>query len=387
MIACPAPHAHVAGRKVCWFHVCGATGLAASVIVAVAGAERQGLPIGPIGALTVVGVAVFLALAMATKVIIGEERLTYYHHEVAILGSAAVFLHLTHHPVLAYLDVVAAGVGAFLVCGRVGCLLAGCCHGRPARWGVVYSSVHAEEGFPTSHVGVPLLPVQLIEAGLVTAIVFTALQVQADHAADGAALAVALVGYGAIRFSLEFMRGDVRPTCSGLTEAQLTSAVIAGLVVVGDVRGWLDVPAAVTVVAVILVVVAVYQIVTNRRSRRDRRAFRSPRHTSQLLLLIREPPPADGRIAVDTTSLGVVVSTSSNGRLHWGLSWPDHRLDEWYGKWVARLAVRAGVAANTIDVHQVNGVVHVLACATGAARLARVGVVGYGDAPSSVEVA
>jgi hypothetical protein len=369
MIACPAPHAHVAGRNVCWFHICGATGLAASVIVAVAGAERRGLPIGPIWALTVVGVAVFLTLAMVTKVIVGEERLTYYHHELAILGSAAVFLHLTHHPVLAYLDVVAAGVGAFLVCGRIGCLLAGCCHGRPARWGVVYSSVHAEDGFPTSHVGVPLMPVQLIEAGLVTLIVFTALQVQADDATDGAALAVALVGYGSIRFSLEFIRGDVRPKCSGLTEAQWTSAVIAGLVVVAGVGGRLAVPGAVTAIAVVLVVVAAHQIVTNRRPRRDRRAFRSPRHTGQLLLLIREPPPADGRIAVGTTSLGVVVSTSSNGRLHWGLSWPDHCVDQRDGKWVGRLAVRAGVAAGTPEVHQVNGVVHVLGRSTGGAAV------------------
>ena len=343
-------------------------------------------PSAPVWALTVVGVAVFLALAMVTKVIIGEERLTYYHHELAILGSAALFLHLTHHPVLAYLDVVAAGVGAFLVCGRVGCLLAGCCHGRPARWGVVYSSVHAEDGFPTSHVGVPLVPVQVIEAGLVTVIVLTALQVQTDHATDGAALAVALVGYGAIRFSLEFLRGDVRPMCSGLTEAQWTSAVIAGLVVVGGVRGWLAVPSAVMVIAVILVVVAAHQIVTNRRSRRDRRAFRSPRHSSQLLLLIREPPPADGRIAIGTTSLGVVVSTSSNGRLHWGLSWPDHRVDQRDGKWVARLAVRAGVAADTADVQQVNGVVHVLGGSTAPDRLADVEVVAYGDAPTSVGV-
>ena len=31
-----------------------------------------------------------------------------------------------------YLDATALGLGAFLACGRVGCTLAGCCHGRPA---------------------------------------------------------------------------------------------------------------------------------------------------------------------------------------------------------------------------------------------------------------
>jgi prolipoprotein diacylglyceryltransferase len=183
--------------------------------------------------LLAIAVGTFLAVALTTKVITGEERLTYYHHQLAILGASALFLALTGRPLLAYLDVLAAGIGGFLVCGRVGCYLVGCCHGRPARWGVVYGTDHAGAGLPGAFVGVPLVPVQLIESVAVACIV--ALTVRPS--APGAGLVVALVGYGGVRFCLEWLRGDARPSFVGLSEAQWTSVLLASSVAAARLAG------------------------------------------------------------------------------------------------------------------------------------------------------
>ena len=69
------------------------------------------------------------------------------------------------------LDVTALGLGVFLTCGRCGCLMVGCCHGKPFRWGVRYGEAHAREGFPAVYVGARLFPVQALEAVIVAAVV------------------------------------------------------------------------------------------------------------------------------------------------------------------------------------------------------------------------
>ena len=163
-IRCPGPHVHVGGRAISWFHLTGLAGAGASISVFLIGAHIRSLAAWPLLPLSAMAIVIFLGIAMVTKVVTGEERLTYYHNELVILGGGALFLHAVHQPVLAYLDLVAVAISAFLVCGRVGCCLVGCCHGRPGHHGVVYGAAHVDAGFPASYAGVPLVPVQLLEA-------------------------------------------------------------------------------------------------------------------------------------------------------------------------------------------------------------------------------
>lgn len=81
----------------------------------------------------------FLALAMAAKIVPGKETLVYYQHEIAVMITATFLWRMLRQPVLCYLDVTILGVGLFLAFGRVGCLMVGCCHGRPSPWGVCYA--------------------------------------------------------------------------------------------------------------------------------------------------------------------------------------------------------------------------------------------------------
>ena len=109
--------------------------------------------------------------------------------------------------------------------GRVGCFFNGCCYGRPttAWYGVT---------FPGQMKAV--LPTQLFEsAGLFFLyIALRLLQRPAVLRAPGKVLGAYLMGYAALRFSLEYSRGDQAIWWMGLTLAQLIS-VAAGLLGVG----------------------------------------------------------------------------------------------------------------------------------------------------------
>ena len=49
-----------------------------------------------------------------TKIIIGEERLIYYHHEIAIVLAVTMVLWLLDQPILPYLDITILRIGTFL---------------------------------------------------------------------------------------------------------------------------------------------------------------------------------------------------------------------------------------------------------------------------------
>jgi hypothetical protein len=146
------------------FQVCGYTGLALSILLAMSLVLWRGLSPLVMVVIILAAVLTFFGLALATKIVTGEESLIYYHHEIAVMSVVTVVLWLLGQPILAYLDVTLLGIGAFLVCGRIGCLMVGCCHGRPHRWGVCYRAQHATAGFPAYYVGIRLFPIQAVES-------------------------------------------------------------------------------------------------------------------------------------------------------------------------------------------------------------------------------
>lgn len=223
----PAPRVRLGRRWVSWFQVCGAGGVVAGLAAAVLGAGLRGLPLLPVLVLAGTAGAIFLLLAIGTALVVAEGRLTWFHHQLGIVAGCGLVLAITGRPVLGYLDLVGAGLLAFGVVGRVGCLLVGCCHGRPARHGVVYGPAHVEAGLELRYAGVVLMPVQLLEAVASASLLIACLATLGSTAAPGATLSLSLVGYAAARIGLERLRGDARPTAAGLSEAQWTAWVVA----------------------------------------------------------------------------------------------------------------------------------------------------------------
>lgn len=266
------------------FRRCGYVGVAGAAACALALAAQRGLSLWLEGGLIVIACLVFLGLALVTRRVAGRERLVYYHHEVVVLGVCAGVAALAGGPVLAHLDATALGLGVFLVCGRIGCLRAGCCHGRPARRGIVYGPEHAEAGFTRHLVGVPLVPVPAIEAVLVAGLVAAGAVATVGGQPAGTGLTAYVSGYAGIRFGFEFLRGDpLRPYWHGASEAQWTSTLLATAVLAGAAAGvlpfhWWDAAAAAGLAAALAVTVG--------RARRAPDVLH-PRHLQEVVRAVR----------------------------------------------------------------------------------------------------
>ena len=145
-----------------------------------------------------------------------------------LIGGALglfIFAKAFRAPVLQYLDLFAAGTALGHAIGRVGCLLSGCCYGLPTSSGfyVIYRSAID----PNVPLGVPLLPMQLIESFCLIAIYFLCEVVFYRGKRAGVSAAVYALTYAMARFILEFFRGDfVRGVLWGLSTSQYISVAV-----------------------------------------------------------------------------------------------------------------------------------------------------------------
>lgn len=210
------------------FRLSGLAGLIAASGLCLGLTFYKALPVWAEAAVVLTATLIFYLLAVSIKVATGKERLTYYHHQIVFLISIALLLKLMGQPVLPLLDISILGVGLLMACGRVGCLMVGCCHGRPSRWGVVYCAEHAARGFTPYYTGVRLFPVQVVEALWVFCVVAIGVILVLRGSAAGTTLGWYVTAYAAGRFCFEFLRGDAeRPYLCGFSEAQWTSLLLS----------------------------------------------------------------------------------------------------------------------------------------------------------------
>lgn len=101
--------------------------------------------------------------------------------------------------------------------GRIGCFLSGCCYGVevPREIGIVFNEAISAPN------GVPLMPVQLIEAGCNLLLFFVLLITEHFMKHKELNLFIYMISYAVIRFTLEFFRGDlIRGLWFGLSTSQ-----------------------------------------------------------------------------------------------------------------------------------------------------------------------
>ena len=130
-------------------------------------------------------------------------------------------------------DALAPALSAGQALGRVGCFLAGCCHGRRAPEHFLLSvRFPAGGGAPA---GVPLYPTELTESfGLLALTVFLLRRLSRRTSAPGSVFGHYLLWSGLLRFLVDFFRGDNRgPLLFGMAPTTYIAAGIclAGLVV------------------------------------------------------------------------------------------------------------------------------------------------------------
>lgn len=152
-----------------------------------------------------------------------EGGLVFYGGLVAAAGTALVFARRESWSFGRLADLFAPSAAAGHAIGRLGCLAAGCCFGKPTSvfWGLAFppGSVAHEELAGASRIGhasatPPLHPTQIYEflgeLGLLALLL--GLRRRWKRAPSpppaGALFAVYVAGYALLRFSVETVRGD-----------------------------------------------------------------------------------------------------------------------------------------------------------------------------------
>jgi prolipoprotein diacylglyceryltransferase len=307
------------------FRLCGVAGLLLGAPLAIWLALERGLSPWIELLLIAVAVSMLLLTPLTVKVFTGRDGFVFYRDVICIFAAVAATLHWLRQPLLPYLDVTIAGAGLFHACGRIGCLLSSCCHGRPSRWGIRYNHAHAGMGFPAQLVGVRLFPIQAVESFCILCLAATASIVILGKNPPGTAFAFYISGYAFVRFWTELARGDSdRPYLLGFSQSQWISLLLA-LGVAGAGRAGMLPVSKWSVAAAALLIISMLLIAAWRRLESTQKFhLLHPRHVLEiaegLSHLANSPRPqgSDRRPMIDVmqTSQGIQISCGETFRRH-----------------------------------------------------------------------
>jgi len=125
-------------------------------------------------------------------------------------------------------DIMAPSVALGHAIGRLGCLSAGCCYGKPTEvaWGVTFNNPYAREIAGTP-LGIALHPTQLYEAAAELLIFLFLLLLSQRKRFDGQIFWTYVALYAVARFVIEFFRGDQR---GHVFDGALSTSQLIGLI-------------------------------------------------------------------------------------------------------------------------------------------------------------
>ena len=137
----------------------------------------------------------------------------------AALLVSVPLLRILHLSIPAFWDVAIFTMLVGMVFTRIGCLLNGCCAGRPSRgWFGFY--LPNRDGIWEKRI-----PTQALEAGWAVILISIAVAVRRSMPFPGALFLLLSLGYAAGRLLMEFAR-ERKPKASGLSIAHVISIVI-----------------------------------------------------------------------------------------------------------------------------------------------------------------
>ena len=159
----------------------------------------------------------------------------FYGGLIAGVGVALWCIRRYRLPLWTTTDVFAPGIALGHAVGRLGCLMAGCCYGRPGSvpWAITFRDPAAAANVGTP-LGVPLHPTQLYEAGAEAVILIILLALERrGRPFPGRTFWTYVLLYGGSRFAIEFFRGDSRGLVFGaVSTSQFVSIILVPLAIV-----------------------------------------------------------------------------------------------------------------------------------------------------------
>jgi phosphatidylglycerol---prolipoprotein diacylglyceryl transferase len=155
----------------------------------------------------------------------------FYGGLLLAVGVAFWFMAKHRMPFWTTCDVFAPGIALGHVTGRLGCLAAGCCYGKPTDvpWAVIFTDPLAAANVGTP-LGIPLHPTQLYEAGAELLILGLLLATERKGKLfAGRTFWLYMLLYAVSRYIIEIYRGDPRGELFGFSTSQFISLVLAPL--------------------------------------------------------------------------------------------------------------------------------------------------------------
>jgi phosphatidylglycerol:prolipoprotein diacylglycerol transferase len=135
--------------------------------------------------------------------------LVFYGGFIGAAATGIIYILWKKMPLWKTLDVLAPSVALGSVFGRVGCLLNGCCYGRPTDlpWAITFTNPQANElsGTPLN---VPLHPTEIYDALLNFGLYVFLAWLFRRKKFDGQIFATYLLCYAVTRSVVEYFRGD-----------------------------------------------------------------------------------------------------------------------------------------------------------------------------------
>jgi phosphatidylglycerol:prolipoprotein diacylglycerol transferase len=149
-----------------------------------------------------------------------------------LLAVIVAFWYIARHrmPFWTTCDVFAPGIALGHVTGRLGCLAAGCCYGKPTDvpWAIVFTNPLAATNVGTP-LGIPLHPTQLYEAGAALVIVTVLLVTERrGRLFAGRTFWSYMFLYAVSRYVIEMYRGDPRGTVFGIFSTSQFISIVLG---------------------------------------------------------------------------------------------------------------------------------------------------------------
>ena len=154
-----------------------------------------------------------------------------------LLAVGVAFWYIARHrmPFWTTCDVFAPGIALGHVTGRLGCLAAGCCYGKPTNvpWAIVFTNPQAAANVGTP-LGIPLHPTQIYESAAALLILGILLSTERrGRPFAGRTFWLYMLLYAVSRYIIEMYRGDPRGTVFGImSTSQFISVILAPLAVI-----------------------------------------------------------------------------------------------------------------------------------------------------------
>ena len=126
-----------------------------------------------------------------------------------LFAVPAMLIYFRRHklPALAMLDVMAITTCLVHGFGRIGCFLAGCCHGKPT--GFFTAVTFTDEACFADPLNTPLHPTQLYEACFIFLVMIGLMMLRHRRTFHGQLFLLYLMAYALGRFVIEYFRGDL----------------------------------------------------------------------------------------------------------------------------------------------------------------------------------